>query len=110
MVETLHHVLVEVADYGIIAFEFIGVALLLWAGIKGLIALAKKDHHVGLILGEGVALALQFLLCGEILKIITIHGMEDLITVAACIILHVFLTLLVAYENNHHKAEHHAEH
>ena len=110
MLDTLHHLLIEVADYGIIAFEFIGVILLLWAGIKGLICLAKKDHHVGLVLGEGVALSLQFLLCAEILKIITIHGTEDLIKVTVCIILHVFLTLLVAYENNHHKAEHHASH
>ena len=110
MIETLHHLLIEVADYGIIAFEFIGVILLLWAGIKGLICLAKKDHHIGLVVGEGTALALQFLLCAEILKLITIHGMEDLIKVSACIILHVFLTLLVAYEKYHHKAEHHAEH
>ena len=110
MIETLHHLLVEVAEYGIIAFEFIGVILLVRAGIKGLICLAKKDHHVGLVVGEGTALSLQFLLCAEILKLITIHGMEDLIKVSACIILHVFLTLLVAYENNHHKAEHHAGH
>ena len=41
---------------------------------------------------------------------ITIHGMEDLIKAFACIVLHVLLTLLVAYENKHHKAEHHAEH
>lgn len=110
MIDTLHHLLVEIAEYGVLAFEFIGLALLVWAGIKGLICLAKKDHHVGLVLGEGVALALQFMICAEILKLITIHGMEDLIKVSACIILHVFLTLLVAYENNHHKAEHHGGH
>lgn len=110
MIETLHHLLVEVAEYGVIAFEFIGVALLVWGGIKGLICLAKRNQHVGLIVGEGTALSLQFLLCAEILKMITIHGMEDLIKAFACIVLHVLLTLLVAYENKHHKAEHHAEH
>ena len=52
MIETLHHLLVEVAEYGIIAFEFIGVILLVWAGIKGLICLAKKDHHVGLVVAK----------------------------------------------------------
>ena len=46
----------------------------------------------------------------ELLRSVNREGMEDLIKVSACIILHVFLTLLVAYENNHHKAEHHAEH
>ena len=35
MIETLHHLLVEIAEYGVIAFEFIGVALLVWGGIKG---------------------------------------------------------------------------
>ena len=40
----------------------------------------------------------------------TYANTEDLIKVTVCIVLHVFLTLLVAYENNHHKAEHHAGH
>ena len=62
MLEVLHHALYEVVDYGIIAFEIIGVAMLFWAGIKGLICVAKKGHHTGLIIGEGMALALQFLL------------------------------------------------
>ena len=112
MVEVLHHALYAVVEYGIIVFEIIGVALLLWAGIKGLIAVAKKDHHAGLILGEGTALALQFLLVGEILRTVTIHDMSGVYLVGGIVVLRVAITLLVAYENKHHKSEHggHAEH
>jgi len=38
--DLLHHALYAVVEYGIIVFEIIGVALLLWAGVKGLIAVA----------------------------------------------------------------------
>lgn len=111
MLDVLHHVLYAVAEYGIIAFEFIGVIMLIWAGIQGILEFFKKDGHPGWKLGKGTAVALQFLLCGEILKLIVMHELSDLITVAACIGLHVILTLLVAYENKHHEAHmHHEEH
>lgn len=103
MLETLHHVLYEVVDYGIIAFEVIGVAMLFWAGIKGLIGVAKKNHHIGLEIGEAMALALQFLLGGEILRTIVIHDMSGVYLVGGIVVLRVALTLLIAYENKHHR-------
>lgn len=104
MLEVLHHALYEVVDYGIIAFEIIGVAMLFWAGIKGLICVAKKEHHTGLIIGEGMALALQFLLGGEILRTVVIHDMSDVYLIGGIVVLRVTLTLLIAYENKHHRA------
>lgn len=110
MLEILHEILYVVAEYGIVAFEFIGVILLFWAGIMGIKEYMKKDGHPGWKLGKGTAVALQFLLCGEILKLIVMHELSDLITVGTCIGLHVILTLLVAYENKHHSIGHMKEH
>ncbi|MEE1242765.1 DUF1622 domain-containing protein [Frisingicoccus sp.] len=104
MLEVLHHILYEVVEYGIIAFEIIGVAMLFWAGIKGLIGVAKKDHHVGLEIGESMALALQFLLGGEILRTVVIHDMNGVFLVGGIVVLRVALTLLISYENKHHRA------
>ena len=74
MSEALHHVLYAAVDGGILVFEIIGVALLFWAGMKGFAAVVRKNLHAGLILGEGIALALQFLLAGEIPDRATLVG------------------------------------
>ena len=112
MSEVLHHALYAAVDGGILIFEIIGVALLFWAGMKGFAAVVRKNLHAGLILGEGIALALQFLLAGEILRTVSIRDMSRVYLVAGIVVLRIVITLLVAYENKGHRTDQHgpAEH
>ena len=68
-----------------------------------MVAVMKKDLSAGTFLGKGTALALQFLLAGEILRTVTIRDLNDAYLVGGIVILRVVITLLVAYENKHHK-------
>lgn len=112
VLELGHHVFALVAEYSILAFELIGIAILVYSGIKGIIDFLRKDEEAALKLDEGLASALQFLLVGEIFKMVSSHGLEEIVIVAACVGLHIALTLLIHWEIKHHKEDHakHHEH
>ena len=57
-----------------------------------------------------MAVALQFMLCTEIVKLITIGDLTDILLVLGIVVLHIAITLLVAYELNHKKHERHERH
>ena len=101
MEEILHHLLHEVVTYSAMGFEWIGVIIVAISGVRGVI-----DLH----LSQGMAVALQFMLCAEIVKLITIGDLTDIILVLGIVVLHIAITLLVAYELKHKKHERHERH
>lgn len=110
MAEILHHLLHEVVTYAVIGFEWIGVIIIAISGIRGVIELFKKNPDIDLHLSQGMAVALQFMLCAEIVKLITIGDLTDILLVLGIVVLHIAITLLVAYELNHKKYERHERH
>lgn len=110
MAEILHHLLHEVVTYAVIGFEWIGVIIIAISGIHGVIELFKKNPDIDLHLSQGMAVALQFMLCAEIVKLITIGDLTDILLVLGIVVLHIAITLLVAYELNHKKHERHERH
>lgn len=110
MEEILHHLLHEVVTYSVIGFEWIGVIILAISGIRGVIELFKKNPDIDLHLSQGMAVALQFMLCAEIVKLITIGDLTDIILVLGIVVLHIAITVLVAYELKHKKHERHERH
>ena len=94
MLEVLHHLLEIVVEYAIFMFEIVGVLILIWAGIKGIYNFLKKDPQTGLKLAEGMAMALQFKLGGEILL------------VGGIIVLRIALTILIHWEIKNSKNGH----
>ena len=57
-----------------------------------------------------MAVALQFMLCAEIVKLITIGDLTDIILVLGIVVLHIAITVLVAFELKHKKHERHGRH
>ena len=107
MEEILHHLLHEIVTLG---FEWIGVIILAISGIRGVIELFKKNLDIDLHLSQGMAVALQFMLCAEIVKLITIGDLTDIILVLGIVVLHIAITVLVAFELKHKKHERHERH
>ena len=110
MEEILHHLLHEVVTYSEMGFEWIGVIIVAISGVRGVIELFKKNPDIDLHLSQGMAVALQFMLCAEIVKLITIGDLTDIILVLGIVVLHIAITLLVAYELKHKKHEWHERH
>ena len=107
MQEILHHLLHEVVTYSAMGFEWIGVIIVAISGVRGVVELFKKNPDIDLHLSQGMAVALQFMLCAEIVKLITIGDLTDIILVLGIVVLHIAITLLVAYELKHKKHERH---
>lgn len=96
--EYLHELLHLVCEGAILMFEFIGVAILVFTGIMGIINYIRKNPYTRLELAKGMALGLEFKMGGEILRTVGVTGWDDIGKVAAIIILRAALTFLIHWE------------
>lgn len=96
--EVLHEILLEVTEGIILLFEFMGVFVMLWTGICGIIGYFRKSPLTKLNMANGMAMALEFLLVGEILHTVTVRSWQEILTVAGLIVLRISLTLLIHWE------------
>lgn len=103
--EFLHGFMHTGVEYSILAFEIIGIVMLVVAGIKGLINVFKKDPEAGLKLSEGLGMALQFLMCGEILRTVVVSDLGEIVHVGGIVVLRVALTFVTHWELKNHKEE-----
>ena len=96
--EFFEHLLHLVIEWAIIGFEFVGVFVLVWAGIKNLVRYIKKDIRSSMKLGKGIAMGLEFMMIGEILRTVVTHDFSEIIGVAAICVIRVVLTILIHWE------------
>ena len=93
--ENLMHHIVEVA---ILVFEFIGVIVIIISGLKGFYFYLRRRPDMKLALAQGLAVGLEFKLCSEILKTVTVRDFKEIATVAGIIALRAALTFLIHWE------------
>lgn len=93
--ETVMEHLVEVA---ILVFEFIGVIVIIMSGLKGFYYYLRRRPDMKLTLAQGLAVGLEFKLCSEILKTVTVRDFKEIATVAGIIALRAALTFLIHWE------------
>ncbi len=100
--EAIVHFLEDVvhfaAQIGITFTEMAGIAILLITVVKAIIGYFRKDEHIRLDLAEGIALALEFKLGGEVLRTVIVREWTELLILGAIIALRGALTLLIHWE------------
>ncbi len=100
--EAIIHFLEQVvhfaAQFGIAATELAGIAILLITVVKAIWGYFRKDEHLRLGLAEGIALALEFKLGGEVLRTVIVREWTELLILGAIIALRGALTLLIHWE------------
>ena len=101
MYETLECIFSTAVQYGILAFEAVGVVILLIAAVRALICLFKDKHKSKHILYDGISTALTFLLGSEILKTIVTPDWKDVGMTCAVLLMRAAMTLLIHWENKH---------
>lgn len=102
--ELLHDFLNIVTEGAILLFEFIGVAILIWSGLKGVWCCLHHDPHTRLILAKGMSLGLEFKLGSEILRTVVVREFTELLVVAGIIVLRAALTFLIHWEIKNEEA------
>jgi len=95
IVETALEYLVQLA---IVVFEFIGVGIIIVAGIKGFISYVRRSPEMKITLAQGLAIGLEFKLGSEILKTVIVRDWTEIVTVAGIIALRAALTFLIHWE------------
>jgi len=95
VLETILHHVVEVSA---VCLELIGVFVMIYAAIKAFIRWLKHEED-GSQLEEGISEALEFLMCGEVLKTATASNMNDYIALGAIILLRAALAVEVQWES-----------
>ena len=61
-------------QYGILLLECIGVAVLMVTALRSVVGYLRKSSQVRLTPAEGIALALEFKLGGEVLRTVIVGG------------------------------------
>lgn len=102
--ELLHTFLNTLTEGAILLFEFIGVGILIWSGLKGIWCCFHHDPHTRLILAKGMSLGLEFKLGSEILRTVVVREFTELLVVAGIIVLRAALTFLIHWEIKNEEA------
>ena len=103
--EALEILLRYVVDIAIVGFEFVGVFIIVLAGLRGIRDYVKKNRLIRLNLATGMALGLEFKLGSEILRTGVVRELSEIATVAAIIALRAALTFLIHWEIKVEKAD-----
>ncbi len=98
MLDTMHDILTLIVNYGIIGFEFIGVLILFFHGIKGAFDYATGNKLARLNLAKGMAMGLEFKLGSEILRTVIVREIKECVIVGIIIFLRAALSFLIHWE------------
>ncbi len=98
VVSFLEELVKYTAEIGIRLVELAGIMVLMITAVQGIIGYFHKDPHERLKLAQGIALALEFKLGGEVLRTVLARDWNELGILGAVIALRGLLTLLLHWE------------
>jgi len=96
--EKIEAIFTKIVQYGILFIELIGVLVLFWAVLRALVALFRHGDKLRLQLAEGIALALEFKMGGELLRTVIVREWSELLILGAVILLRAAMTFLIQWE------------
>ena len=95
MLETILHSFVNLA---MLLFEYIGVGVITFAGLQGLVNYLRRSPDTRLTLAQGLAMGLEFKLGSEILRTVLVRDLSEIAIVGAIILLRAALSFLIHWE------------
>ncbi|WP_029320428.1 DUF1622 domain-containing protein [Butyrivibrio sp. AE3004] len=94
-----------IVEFSTILLEFFGIGILVYTAVKSFIFWIRKKDSIRLELAQGIALALEFKLGGEVLRTVVVREWAELGILGAIIALRAALTFLIHWEiKNEEKA------
>ena len=94
----MHGCLDYIVSWAILIFEFIGVGIIIYSGLKGFLCFLRGEPKTKLILAKGMAMGLEFKLGSEILRTVVVREWSEIGIVAGIIALRAALTFLIHWE------------
>ncbi len=104
-IDLMEQVLTYVVQLSTVLMEMFGVIVLVYTAVKCFYLWTKKDSSIRLELAQGIALALEFKMGGEVLRTVVVREWRELGILGAIIVLRGILTFLIHWEiKNEEKA------
>lgn len=101
--ETYMYNIVEVCTS---LLEFFGIVVLVTSAVRAFIHWARRDRkNIRLDLAQGIALALEFKMGGEVLRTVVVREWSELGILGAIIVLRAMLTFLIHWEIKNEKKD-----
>lgn len=104
MADALNAFLRQLVDISSVCLELTAIIVMLYSAINSLL-LWIREKEVGVSLEKGISTALEFLMCGEVLKTTIAYDVEDYISLACIIALRAALGFEASMEMRHKKKE-----
>lgn len=105
MIIHLENILADIALLCTLLLELVGVCVLITTAARSFLMWIRKDGSCRLTLAEGIALALEFKMGGEVLRTVAVREWSELLILGAVITLRGLLTFLIHWEiKNEQKA------
>ena len=98
MYESIEEIFGLIVNYAVLLSELAGVSVLLVTLVKAFIGWIRKTDGIRLDLAQGIALALEFKLGGEVLRTVIVREWSELMILGAIIVLRGALTFLIHWE------------
>ena len=95
-----------VVQYGILLLEIVGAGIILISSVRALDALLRHRGDSKLMLADGIATALSFLLGSEALKTIIAPDWREIGMTAAILVMRAAMSVLLHWEVTNEKKEH----
>ena len=92
-----------IVEFSTLILELFGILILMYTGIKSFILWIKKSDAIRLELAQGIALALEFKLGGEVLRTVVVRDWAELGILGAILTLRAALTFLIHWEIKNEK-------
>ena len=105
LISVLDFLLENVVAVCTILLEMVGILVLVSTAVKCFLRWLNHDQHVRLDLAEGIALALEFKMGGEVLRTVVVREWRELGILGAIIILRGLLTFLIHWEIKNEKKD-----
>ena len=105
MITHMENMLTDIVLVCTMLMEFFGVCVLVYTAVKCFMRWVRRDGNCRLELAEGIALALEFKMGGEVLRTVAVREWSELGILGAVIALRGLLTFLIHWEiKNEQKA------
>jgi len=96
--ELIKTILDVIVEWAILLFEYVGVGILIFSGLRGVWGCIKRNPDTRLLLAKGLAMGLEFKLGSEILRTVVVRDWSEMGVVAGIIVLRAALTFLIHWE------------
>ena len=104
-IEMLEEFLTMTVQITTILLEMFGICILVITAVKCFFMWIKDDDSIRLELAQGIALALEFKMGGEVLRTVIVREWSELGILDATIILRGVLTFIIHWEIKNEKKE-----